>query len=126
MELSEMIDEFKQNDHSNFNLFYELTHKQVFFSSFTILKEQTLAEDIMQDTYVTFLNNIGDVKSSQNIYAYLSTIARNLSINYYKKMKRNLKVWGFSKSKPGAVQLICDILNDPSTSVREKVMSTGV
>ena len=45
---------------------------------------------------------------------------------YYKKMKRNLKVWGFSKSKPGAVQLICDILNDPSTSVREKVMSTGV
>lgn len=89
MELSEMIDEFKQNDHSNFNLFYELTHKQVFFSSFTILKEQTLAEDIMQDTYVTFLNNIGDVKSSQNIYAYLSTIARNLSINYYKKIKRN-------------------------------------
>ena len=76
-------------DSQNFNLFYELTHKQVFFSSFTILKEQTLAEDIMQDTYVTFLNNIGDVKSSQNIYAYLSTIARNLSINYYKKMKRN-------------------------------------
>ena len=37
MELSEMIDEFKQNDHSNFNLFYELTHKQVFFSSFTNL-----------------------------------------------------------------------------------------
>ena len=82
MELSEMIDEFKQNDHTNFKLFYELTHKQVFFSSFTILKEQALAEDIMQDTYVTFLNNIGEVKSSQNIYAYLSTIARNLSINY--------------------------------------------
>ena len=41
----------------------------------------------MQETYVSFFTNLDDVRITNNIYAYLSTIARNLSINLINKQK---------------------------------------
>ena len=59
----------------------------IYFTALAILKEHSLAEDILQDTYLSFFANINDVKLTNNIYAYLSTIARNLSINLINKQK---------------------------------------
>ena len=46
------------------------------------------AEDIMQDTYLRFLNNIHKYKENTNVVAFIVTIARNLAINYYNKHKK--------------------------------------
>ncbi len=91
MELLEMIKEFQKNDHSHFDEFYALTNRQVFFSAYTILKDHDLSQDVMQETYVKFLNNVHEYKSHCNVYAYLSTIARNLSINIYNKQKMHVE-----------------------------------
>ena len=90
MDINEIVKELKCHDYSHFNEFYDLTNKAIYFTSFAILKDQGLAEDILQDTYITFFSNIDDVKFGNNIYAYLSTIARNLSINLYNKQKNIL------------------------------------
>jgi RNA polymerase sigma-70 factor (ECF subfamily) len=87
MDINEIELELKKHDYSHFDEFYELTNKTIYFTSLAILKEHTLAEDILQDTYLSFFANINDVKLSNNIYAYLSTIARNLSINLINKQK---------------------------------------
>ena len=87
MEINEIVLELKKHDYSHFDEFYELTNKTIYFTSLAILKEHSLAEDILQDTYLSFFANINDVKLSNNIYAYLSTIARNLSINLINKQK---------------------------------------
>lgn len=87
MDFGGIIKKLKNNDFSCFSEFYQETHKQVYFSALSILKDHSLAEDIMQDTYVAFIENVHDVKANCNIYAYLSTIARNLSINHYNKFK---------------------------------------
>jgi RNA polymerase sigma-70 factor, ECF subfamily len=83
-----IIEELKKRNYQSFDTFYNLTKNQVFYAIINIVKDQDLAEDIMQDTYVKFLEKIEQYKSGSNPYAYLSTIARNLAINYYHQDKK--------------------------------------
>ena len=83
-----IIEELKQRDYKSFDTFYNLTKNQVFYAIVSIVKDQYQAEDLMQEVYMKFLEKIEDYKSNSNPYAYLSTIARNLAINYYNKNKR--------------------------------------
>ncbi len=85
-----IIEELKKRDYSSFDTFYDLTKNQVFYAIINIIKDHSLAEDLMQDTYVKFLEKIDDYKSNSNPYAYLSTIGRNLAINMYNKRKREI------------------------------------
>ena len=88
--IHQMIEAFRQKDYASFDEFYGLTKKQVFFAIASIIKDQDLVEDLMQDTYIRFLEKIDQYQSNQNPYAYLSTIGRNLAINLYNKRKRTV------------------------------------
>ena len=83
-----IIKEFKVKDYSSFDEFYELTNRVVFYSFVPIVKSNDIAADIMQDVYMRFLDSIDSFKTGGNVYAYLSMIGRNLSINYYNREKR--------------------------------------
>lgn len=121
MELLEVILELKKANYNNFSIFYEQTKKQVYFSAISILKDHQAALDIVQDTYISFLNNIASFDEKRNVHAYLSTIARNLSINQYNREKRvindadfianqkDLEVDPYMDSK---IKAILDLLDD--------------
>ena len=87
-EINLLIKEFKNKNHSNFEKFYNLTSKQVYFTSLNILKNHALAEEITQDVYVKFLSEISSFKEYYNVFSYLTTISWNLSINVYNKNKK--------------------------------------
>ena len=90
MNLDSYIEEFKLNNYNHFKAFYNETVKQIYFTAYGILSSSDDADDIVQDTYISFLNNIDSFKIGTNIYAYLTTIARNKSINLYNKAKREV------------------------------------
>lgn len=90
MDIKEIILELKRHDDRHFKEFYDLTKKQVYFSAISIVNSSYVADDIVQDTYVNFLKHIDSFDEKRNVFAYLSTIARNLSINYYNKNKREI------------------------------------
>ncbi|MDO9628315.1 MAG: RNA polymerase sigma factor [Acholeplasmataceae bacterium] len=85
-----IIKELKQRNYQSFDDFYNLTKNQVFYSIISVIKDRDLAEDLMQDTYVKFLEKIDQYRDGANPYAYLSTIARNLAINVYNQRKREV------------------------------------
>jgi len=87
MNIEEFVNEFRNADYSHFDLFYNETKRTVFFSILSIVKDTSAVEDLMQDTYVKFLENINKYTET-NINAYLSTMAHNIAINYYNKEKR--------------------------------------
>lgn len=87
MNIEEFVNEFRNADYSHFDLFYNETKRTVFFSILSIVKDTSAIEDLMQDTYVKFLENINKYTET-NINAYLSTMAHNIAINYYNKEKR--------------------------------------
>ncbi len=87
--LENAIVTLKSGDESAFDLIYELTHRKIYYVALNILKDKALAEDIMQDTYLKFLEKLYDYKT-KNSLAYILTIARNLAINTYNKRKKEL------------------------------------
>lgn len=88
MNLDEIIEEFRSCNYTHFNEFYNDTKKNVFFTIVAIIKDNDAVDDLMQDTYIKFLENISKYKSKTNIKAYLSTIAHNIAINYYNREKK--------------------------------------
>ncbi len=88
MNLDEIIEELRVANYDHFDIFYNETKKNVFFSIAAIVKDNSIIDDLMQDTYIKFLENISKYQSKTNINAYLSTIAHNITINYYNKEKR--------------------------------------
>ena len=64
---------------------YLLTKTQVFAICLSVLKDRALAEDAMQNTFIRVREKINYYKVGTNGYAWILTIARNLSINEYNK-----------------------------------------
>ncbi len=90
MDLEVIIEEFKEKNYENFSIFYNETKRYVFYSASLILKDYHI-DDIIQDTYIKFLENIDKYQPKTNIKAFLSKIAYNLAINTYNKEKRMVK-----------------------------------
>ena len=81
------ISSFQKGQFKDFDQFYHLTSKQVFFTLKKYIQDIMLIEDFMQDVYMKFIDKIQDVDSSKNVKSYLTTIARNLAIDYLRKQK---------------------------------------
>ena len=89
--LEKYIKMFKNGDQEAFDIIYKLTYRKIFFIVLPILKDKALAEDIMQDTYLKFLDKIYSY-NAKNSLAYILTIAKNLAINEYNKRKREVRI----------------------------------
>lgn len=86
--LKELVIYLKEEKMNYFDEFYELTKKYVYYMAFSILKDYAISEDILQDTFISFLKHIKRINPEKNIINYLIKIAKNLSLNRLKKRKR--------------------------------------
>ena len=85
--LDRLVSRLKSGDIQVFDEIYELTYRKVYFKIIPILKDVSLAEDIMQDTYLKLLQTISNYQK-RNFIGYLLTIAKNLALNELKRRKR--------------------------------------
>ena len=90
-QIYDIIKELKQRNYARFDVFYRLTKQQVFFAILTIIKDQDLAEDLIQETYMKFLEKVDLVRDGSNPYAYLTQIGRNLAIDLYNQRKKEVR-----------------------------------
>lgn len=67
---------------------YLLTKERVFAVCLSILKDRGLAEDAMQSTYIRIREKVNYYNPNTNGNAWVLTIARNISLNDYKKNSR--------------------------------------
>ena len=88
MDISEHVKHLKAGDYFNFDEFYKQTSRQVYFTALGLLKSPSLADEILQETYLSFLQTIDRCNQEENIFAYLTVIARNKSLNYWKNANR--------------------------------------
>lgn len=91
-----------------FDAIYEQTHKMVYYAILAILKDPSLSEDIMQDTYMKFIKN-PNAYQENHFLAYLMTIARNLAINEYNVRKKTTFTddpeWANQPSYDGLIEI---------------------
>ncbi len=71
-----------------FEALYERFHKQLYSFIFRFVKERTLAEDILQETFLRILRDRKTYRKSSHFLAYLFTIGRNLCLDALKKWEK--------------------------------------
>lgn len=86
--IKEIIEEIKEKNFDSFDELYNLTNKIIYYIIIQIVKRKEIAEELMQETYLKFIENIHKCDTSYSPKTYLLTIARNLAINEYNKNKK--------------------------------------
>ena len=88
MKVDYYVKRYLKGDGESFDMIYELTKKDVYLSIYVYFKDKATIEDLMQDVYVKVINSIDSYEIGSNFNAWISRIARNITINYYNKNKR--------------------------------------
>ncbi len=60
--------------------------------SFRIVKDRFIAEDIMQESFLTAFSKLNDLKNEETFGAWLKRIVVNNSISYYKREQNHIEV----------------------------------
>lgn len=71
-----------------FDEFYESTKRGVYSASYAIVQDHGIAEDVLQETYLRFLEKLPSLHQDRSILAYLMKTAQNLSLNIVKERNR--------------------------------------
>ncbi len=87
-----LVKKLQSGDMSVFDDLYYQTKDIVFYSILGILKDYSLSEDIMQDTYLKALNKIHSYKPTHSFKSWIVTIAKNLSINEFNRRKKETSI----------------------------------
>lgn len=129
-ELNRLVAKLQNGNIDVFDDIYHETKSVVFYTIVSIVKDKSLAEDIMQDTYLKTLDKIHSFKPTYGFKSWIITIARNLSINEYNRRKRELSydpsvdeyIFGSIESNSVKELLIRDILNELDEVEREIII----
>lgn len=89
-ELNALIKKLQNGQMDVFDMVYYETKNVVYYTILSIIKDKSLSEDIMQETYLKALEKIHTFKPKYSFSSWIVMIARNQAINVYNKRKREL------------------------------------
>lgn len=84
MNISHLVEKIKKGDNKSFEKLYKLTEREVWFTCISFLKNETTAQDIMLETYITAFLKIQSLEKLSQIRSWLNRIAVNKCKNYLK------------------------------------------
>lgn len=105
-----------------FNMVYNEYSKLIKYVSYQIVRSNNDADDIVQDTFVNFLNKINKIKLV-NIKYYLVTTAKNFSINLSKSYNKQI-VLGYEDDI--IIQSKSDNINEMISLLKKELNSEEV
>ncbi|SET89268.1 RNA polymerase sigma-70 factor, ECF subfamily [Salinibacillus kushneri] len=74
-----------------FHNLYDKYHQDIFQFLFYMVKDRSLAEDLVQEVYVKVLKSYHKFKGDSSEKTWLISIARHVAIDYFRKQKRKQK-----------------------------------
>lgn len=87
-ELDSLILSYQNGDYSAFDEIYYETQTSVYLSIRVYITKKEVIEELMQDAYLKAIENLDKYKIGSNFKAWISSVARNIAINYYNHEKR--------------------------------------
>jgi RNA polymerase sigma-70 factor (ECF subfamily) len=84
----EFLNKLKKRNKDAFHLLYENLKIPLYGIIFSIIKDDDRTADIIQDTFIKVIKNIGQLEDIRKIKFWVFRIAINLSINALKKDKK--------------------------------------
>lgn len=87
--LIDYVSAFQKEDLSSFSLFFEETKRPLFYNIYALTRCKEESEDLLQETYVRFLENIKKVRLDHSILGYLMVLSRNIALDHLRKKKHD-------------------------------------
>lgn len=84
----ELMLRVQRGDLAAFDALYDRYHKRLFHFTLRFVRERTLAEDILQETFLRIFRERKGYRKSSHFSTYLFTIGRNLCIDALKSWER--------------------------------------
>ena len=87
---SVLITLYRNGNEAAFNLLVDRYHSKVFTTIFLIVKDQDVAEDLLQDVFVKVLHTFNSDKYNEEgkFQPWVMRIAHNMAIDHFRKAKR--------------------------------------
>ena len=87
---SELIAQYRNGSEAAFDLLVDRYKYRVFTTIFLIVKDQEIAEDLLQDVFVKVIQTLNSDKYQEEgkFQPWLMRIAHNLAIDHFRKAKR--------------------------------------
>lgn len=87
---SELIAQYRNGSVAAFDLLVDRYKNRVFTTIFLIVKDQEIAEDLLQDVFVKVIQTLNSDKYQEEgkFQPWLMRIAHNLAIDHFRKAKR--------------------------------------
>jgi len=87
---SELIASYRSGEVSSFEQLFEKYKSRVLTTIYLIVKDQDVAEDLLQDVFIKVLHTLNSDKYNEEgkFQPWLMRIAHNLAIDYFRKAKR--------------------------------------
>lgn len=112
----------QQGDENAFEQIYEETQRGLFAFILSICRNYHTAEDLMQTTYIRLRSTVASYKAGANAYAWLYTIAKNVTLNEMNRQKREMAI----DMDENAAQFGSYTMNEeksPVTAIMNKVLN---
>jgi RNA polymerase sigma-70 factor, ECF subfamily len=104
-----------QGDINAFNLLFKNHYKSLCISALLLVKDEKIAEDVVQDVFLKIWNKRGELELVANFSSYLYISVKNACLDQLRKIKYNDDV---------STVEVSDESLDPSHSVRVKELSS--
>ncbi len=120
MQPDQLIEKFQQKDESAFAKIYELYSESIFGIIYSVLHNQELSEEVLQDVFLKAWNNAASYTPEKGrFFTWLLNIARNAAID-----KTRSKAFKNSKQNQNAAYFV-DILEEKS-SFSSRIDAIGI
>ncbi|OPZ36338.1 MAG: ECF RNA polymerase sigma factor SigW [Tenericutes bacterium ADurb.BinA155] len=120
--LEKAVVRLREGDSNALAEIYEITSRGVFTFVLPILHDYQLAEDVMQQTFVTAYENIQSYQPGTNARNWLLTIAKNMALTEIKKRKREVSYDFDQDNHPDGVYFLGNI-DSPTIALANKVLA---
>ena len=81
----ELVEQTKKGDMNAFEKLYTETNRSVYFTALKLLANEDNAKDVMQETYMTAIEKLGDLHDGAKFPQWVNAIAVNKCRRYFRK-----------------------------------------
>ena len=81
----ELVEQTKKGDMDAFEKLYTQTNRSVYFTALKLLANEDNAKDVMQDTYITAIEKLGELQDGAKFPQWVNAIAVNKCRRYFRK-----------------------------------------
>jgi len=92
-EIASLLERIQKGDLEAFMTVVRLYQQKVFVMAFSILRNKEDALDAVQETFLRIYQKSGTYRPGHNFQGWLLQIAKNVSIDYYRKHRQKRREW---------------------------------